>query len=174
MRIASERFLIDANAIITPYLNYYPFDFAPKFWEQLEINIENGSITILDLVKDEITKGEDSLSEWLKKISIGSFVDHRDGAIVGKYSEILQYIQTAGCYNSNALIKWSQNNVADPWLIATAKICNYTIITFEKPVGSLSDRNPSGNPKIPDICTKFEVEYNDLFYMMRQLSFKLG
>lgn len=29
--MADELFLIDANALITPHLTYYPFDFAPQF-----------------------------------------------------------------------------------------------------------------------------------------------
>ncbi len=28
--------------------NFYPFDFAKSFWNQMKINIENGNISILD------------------------------------------------------------------------------------------------------------------------------
>lgn len=28
-------FLIDSNSLITPHLTYYPFDFAPGFWNQI-------------------------------------------------------------------------------------------------------------------------------------------
>ena len=34
--MSSSIFLIDANSLITPHLTYYPFDFAPGFWEQIE------------------------------------------------------------------------------------------------------------------------------------------
>ena len=30
--MAQEKFLIDANAFMTPHLQYYPFDLAPSFW----------------------------------------------------------------------------------------------------------------------------------------------
>ena len=106
MNDASNHFLIDSNAIITPYLQYYPFDLMPKFWEQLEINIENGSICILDMVKNEILKGNDKLSEWIKGISISNLIDHRNANILDKYSEILDYIQNSGYYSSKALTEW--------------------------------------------------------------------
>jgi hypothetical protein len=174
MTDTSEKFLIDANAIITPYLSYYPFDFAPKFWGQLEAQIENGTVVILDLVKKEVEKGNDPLSQWMKNILIADIIDHRESTILGKYSEVLAYIQTSDCYNSKALAEWSQNNVADPWLIAAGSTYGYTIITFERPAGGLNAGNPSGHPKIPDVCSKFGVKYKDLYYMMRQLSFMLG
>ena len=32
----TPRFLVDTNTLITPYLNYYPFDFAPGFGNSLK------------------------------------------------------------------------------------------------------------------------------------------
>ena len=32
--MSKEIFLIDANSLITPYLTYYPFDFAESFWDK--------------------------------------------------------------------------------------------------------------------------------------------
>lgn len=173
MKSASNKFLIDTNAIITPYSSYYPFDFAPKFWEQMKTYIEDGSIVILDLVKNEIEKGNDKLSKWMKEINIANLIDHRDSKILDKYSEILTYIQTSNYYNSKALAEWSRNDVADPWLIAAGSVYGYIIITFERPV-EMDINNPSRHPKIPNVCSEFKVEYNDLYYMMRQLSFTLG
>ena len=47
-------FLIDSNSLITPKLNYYPLDLVPSFWDSLKEKIEDGSIAILDKVKEEI------------------------------------------------------------------------------------------------------------------------
>ncbi|MDI6619349.1 MAG: DUF4411 family protein [Clostridiales bacterium] len=149
------------------------FDFTPKFWQQMKIYIENGSIIIFDMVKNEIEKGNDELSKWIKGISITDLIDHRDSKIIEKYSEILTYIQASKYYSSKALAEWSKSNIADPWLIAAASTYGYTIITFERPV-SMDANNPSSHPKIPNICSEFKVKYNDLYYMMKQLSFKLG
>ena len=66
MTDTSEKFLIDSNAIITPYQQYYPFDFAKVFWDSLGRELQGGSIVLLELVRDEIVKGDGSLSEWAK------------------------------------------------------------------------------------------------------------
>ena len=73
-----------------------------------------------------------------------------------------------------ALDTWAQENVADPWLIASAAVNGYTLVTFEKPVGmNRSKRSPSKNAKIPDIALEFGVPVIDLYEMMKRLSIKL-
>ena len=72
-----EIFLIDSNSLITPHLEYYPFDFAESFWKQMEDHIVEGRIVILDVVKAEILMGKDSLQEWMEGLNIGTLVDHR-------------------------------------------------------------------------------------------------
>jgi hypothetical protein len=170
--MSTSSFLIDSNSFITPSLNYYPFDMLPKFWEQLQAHIEKGSIFILDMVKREIEQGDDELSNWICNIKIPQLIDHRTKEILFNYAEVLNYIQDSSFYSDRALNKWSQPTIADPWLIATALTYNLTIVSFEQPAGNLNSANRSNNPKIPDICSAFNVKYTNLFHMMRQLSFK--
>lgn len=35
-----EKYLLDANVFVTPYQNYYPFDFTPGFWNQLSPKLD--------------------------------------------------------------------------------------------------------------------------------------
>lgn len=166
-------FLIDSNALIAPYKSYYPFDIAPSFWDQVKDRTESGKIVVLDVVKAEVEKGEDELSEWIRELTIAEYIDHRRIDILEHYSDILTYIQTCEYYNPHALTNWANANVADPWLIATAIATGYTIVTFESPAGTLSKKNQSGRCKIPDICDAFSVKYENLFSMMRKLSISL-
>ena len=167
------KFLIDANSFITPHLTYYPFDFAPSFWSQMEERIADGSIVILDMVKDEILHGNDSLCEWMTSLNIGTYIDHRMPDILRNYGDVLQYVQKHPCYKQSALQEWSKASVADAWIIATAIACGYTIVTFEKAVGNLSERNPSKNAKIPNVASEFGVNVVSLYDMMRTLGFHL-
>lgn len=167
------KFLIDANSFITPHLTYYPFDFAPSFWSQMEERISDGSIVILDMVKDEILHGNDSLCEWMTSLNIRTYVDHRMPDILRNYGKVLQYVQNHPCYKQSALQEWSKASVADAWIIATAIACGYTIVTFEKAVGNLSERNPSKNAKIPNVASEFGVSVVSLYDMMRTLGFHL-
>ncbi len=172
MSMKAERFIVDSNALITPYRMYYPFDFASTFWKQLEYHIKQGSIVLLDMVKSELQNGEDSLCEWIAALPNDLIVDRRTPEIIKAYSEILTYIQDAPCYTDRALKGWSKTNIADPWIVAAGCVYGYTIVTFEQPDKPQGGNNKTNKVKIPDICTQFDVACKDLFYMMRQLSFK--
>lgn len=171
--MSEEIFLIDANSLITPHLTFYPFDFAPGFWSQLEQSIQDGRIAILDMVKAEILHGNDNLKEWMESIEIQRYIDHREPRILQKYGAILQHIQDSPCYKPASLSEWSRESVADPWLIAAAATYNYTIITFEEANKGLNSRSPSKNAKIPDVANEFGVKTEKLYYMMRELGLKL-
>ena len=115
-------YLIDSNSLITPSRTYYQFKFAPVFWERLEQEIIRGKIAILDLVKKEIGLGNDDLSKWLNGIEIGYYIDRRNEEIMLVYQEVLEHVRTNRCYKEAALKEWSNYNIADPWLIASAKV----------------------------------------------------
>lgn len=168
-----ERFLIDANALITPYESYYPFDFAESFWTQISEHIKTGSIVLLDMVKAEIMAGNDDLSKWMGALEIGAYIDHREPAIIQRYAEVLEYVKANPCYRPSALHEWSKNTVADAWIIASAAEKSLTVITFEPSNSGLNSRFPSKEAKIPDVCSAFSVEAKNLYYMMRSLGIRM-
>lgn len=165
-----EKFLIDANSFVTPYQNFYPFDITPGFWKQLKKALLSDSVFVLDVVKAEINKGDDELTEWISSISELKIMDRRNQSIMLKYGEVLKYLQNSPFYNDKALRVWSDANVADPWLIAAAAAKGHTIITFEQSAGIISEKNPSGRPKIPDVAKVFDVKCADLYYFMRKMN----
>ncbi len=165
----SEVYLIDANILITPYEQYYPFDLAQTFWQQMGTHISNGKIAILDMVRDEIYKGQDDLSNWLKGLHIAQMVSHKDQGVIVNYSQIIQYLQNSNLYKEPAMQEWANGSVADAWLIAAAMKHGYTLVTFEKPNMGLNAKSPSKKAKLPDVATQFNVKTVDLFYIMRQL-----
>ena len=83
--------------------------------------------------------------------------------------EIIQYIASCGLYKESALNTWAQGNIADPWLIASAKVNGYTLVTEEKPSSGLSKKTPNKGAKIPDVARYFGVKTIDVFDMMRKL-----
>lgn len=168
-----EKFLIDANSFITPYRQYYAFDLVPTYWEELTQKAKTGRIILLDMVKAEIDKGEDDLTNWLNETNNFVTCNHVSPAIISKYQEVMQYVQNCGFYKEQALHTWAPANIADPWLIATASVHGYTIITSEMPSGGLSKKNPNKNAKIPDVANAFGVKTENLFYMMRQLDISI-
>lgn len=169
--MVEEKFLLDANIFITPYKNYYPFDFAPSYWEQLLARLSLSNIAVLDLAKNEVSKGEDELSDWINNVEDITICSRVDSKIIENYSNVLTYLQNSSLYTDKALRAWSQSGIADPWLIAAGAAHGYTLVTFEESAGKIT--TPSGKPKIPDIARHFEVRCVSLFYFMRKLKFKL-
>lgn len=166
-------FLIDSNSFITPYRQYYSFDFARSFWDQLEQNIDSGKIAILDIVLEEVLKGNDELKDWGAGLKPERFIDHREAQILSYYREIMQYLQTSPYYKETALAEWAKATVADPWLIAAAKVHNCIIVTFEGPNSNPNEKQPWKMAKIPNVADEFGVQTVNLFSMMRTLQFKL-
>lgn len=169
-----EKFLIDSNSLMTASRQYYAQDIVPSFWTFLESKLTLGDILILDLVKDEIDKGDDFLKCWVDQHA-SEFVicKHVDQLIIEKYAEIMRYVQACGFYNDVGFASWAQANIADPWLIATAATYGHTIITFEQRSGNLSTKNKSKKVKIPDVADNFGFAVRDLYYMMRYMKFKI-
>lgn len=169
-----EKFLIDANTLMSAARLYYAYDLLPSFWEVFGNKIKEGNVILLDFVKDEINKGEDELQRWvMERQNDFQCCNHVDPEIISKYADIMRYIQECGLYNERGLNAWAKNNVADPWLIAAAIAKGYTIITFEQSAGPLNSRNKSGKVKIPDVASYFGVKVQTLYYMMRQLKIKI-
>lgn len=174
MVTSSETFLIDANALITPYRQYYAFDIAPSFWEKLADAFKRKQIVLLDKVKDEVLKGDDDLTKWIKaNEDIIDVCDYKTESVIANYQAVLQYIQTCGLYKESALATWAPANIADPWLIAAAKSNNYTIVTSEFPSRGLSTKTPNKSAKIPDVARALDVKTISLFEMMRRIGIVL-
>ncbi|HIU57248.1 MAG TPA: DUF4411 family protein [Candidatus Ornithomonoglobus merdipullorum] len=172
--MSDEHFIIDSNSLITPYSAYYSFELAPGFWAQLERSIADGSVSILDMVKTELTKGNDPLVDWINNIMIGKYIRHSEPDIISVYEQVVQYIYSEPCYSDAAFMEWGRVDVADPWLIAASSVYGCKLVTFEKRNLNLNPSYPSKNPKIPDVAKEFGVTTCDLFYMMRTLGFRLN
>lgn len=167
----SQKYLIDANSLIRPARAYYPFDFAPSFWQQLRPKISLDKIAVLDKVQEEILKGTDELSAWISDLPNECILSTQEIQIIQMYRDVLSFIQQSDQYSDATLRLWSRENVADPWLIAAAKVYGYTLLSFEQSAGRITTR--SNNPKLPDVAHHFQVPYTSLFNMMRNESFIL-
>lgn len=171
--MVEEKFLIDSNSFMAPYRQYYAFDLIPSYWDKLSKCTESGRLILLDIVKSEIDKGADDLTDWVSEQGGFEICNHITTEIINKYQEVLQYVQSCGLYKEQALQAWAPGDIADPWLIAAAAVNGYTIITYEVPSGGLSVKNPNKTAKIPDVAKAFDVKTANLFYMMRQLGIKI-
>jgi len=169
--LISNKFLIDANCLITPKNQYYAFDLVQTFWDELDKNIKAGHILILDKVFNEIIKGGDELSEWLKEYASYK-IDSGTSETIKKYMDIILYIHNSDLYKPNAENEWKQADIADGFLIAAACVHNCKIITNERLNLNLNPGSATKHPKIPDVAKNFNVDCVNIFDVMRDLKFK--
>lgn len=166
-------YVLDANVFITSANNYYPLDIAPSFWRQLGDIMCDGETIIIDAVFNEVTCKDDGLSDWLKsnvpedKIVECAYSEN----VVKQYKSILEWIKDDDKYSDAALSKWSDQRVADPWIIAVAAVKNAKIVTCEGKSGAIS--SICNNPKIPNIAEAFGVECITVQDYMREMSIVL-
>lgn len=168
-------FLIDSDTLIEASQKFYTFNFAPGFWRFMKGKIDDGSVIILDKVYHEIVnEGNDELSKWLLNIQQCPQISYKELDIVETYRKIVNYIKNSDFYTSLAFDNWSKDNIADPWIVACAKVKSYIVVTFESANSkNLNVHSKSKNPKIPDVCDTFGVKWTNLYGMLRELNFTL-
>lgn len=173
-----RKYLIDSNSFMESAEKFYNYEIAPTYWIKLiDAASKKGCLYVLDVVADEISRGKDDdpLRVWFSEneSSFNRISQSSDNMIVGIYAQVLQYVQECGYYNEKALRNWSNDGIADPWLIAAAKVHDLVIVTFERRQGGLSTTSKTGCVKIPDVADYFDVETISLYTMMRELGIRL-
>lgn len=168
-----NKFLIDSNALMEPFRFYYAFDLIPAYWIELKKFFDSGQIVVLDAVKNEVDKGGDDLALWLSTIDNLVVIPKVTEETIKNYQDILEFIKSSGYYKEEAFRAWAPSSVADPWLIASAKVNDFTLVTQEVPSGGLSKKTPNKKAKIPDIARFFEVKTISIYDMMRTLGIRI-
>ena len=169
--LINPTFLIDANCLIEPYNRYYSPQLAlsTPFWRHLHDLVNTGQVAIIDKVRDEVYGHNcpevDTLLDEVNSIVLAC---EKEGGIVQAYRTVLnQVANPENGYQSTAFHEWSNRRIADPWLIATAKFYDATIVTFEQPQAE-SDR-PWRHPKIPTVASQLSVNTVSLFAFMQDV-----
>lgn len=164
-------FLLDTDVLIAAKNLYYQMDRVPQFWIWILRQAMYGRIKIPTKVIDEILRGTDELSQWVKSnrgiLELDEEVDARD------WSETL----TKG-YGYSSILTAQQDLVeqrADPFLIAHALSDTSVrrVVTLEKaPTAPTNLPNPI-NRRIPTVCDLLDIEHLDTFDLIRELDFRI-
>ena len=159
---------MDADSLIRPHREAYPFDMVRPFWDFLEIKAKEGIIgspeIIFNMELTPASNNPDALYQWAKE-QLGILFYPVENPIQICYSEIVNHVQNCGKYKQQWVASFLSG--ADPWVIAYAMAMGGKIVTFEK-----SEPN-SKRPKIPDIADYFGVKHISLYEMLKELGFKL-
>jgi len=144
-------YVFDTNSLSVLFDNFY-LDRFPSLWEKFDQLILVGGIVSVREVYNEITRRERDtrLIEWAK--------NQRELFVQPTVKEMQFVSQIFAVPHFRALIRKKETlvgtPVADPFLIAKAKVDSRLLVTQEtlKPNAA----------KIPNVCEKFGVPYTNL------------
>ena len=142
--MTQARYCFDTSSLLTSWLYNYQILNFPKFWEDLSGLFANGEAVIAEEIYYEFERKSDDLFSWVKA-NVSTIVPP-SLPIQDKVRKILsQYPR---------LIDTRKNRSGgDPFLIATASIENYTVVTQE-----LASDNQD-KPKIPTVCDALKIRW---------------
>lgn len=155
-------YLFDTNIFVESKKNL-PMDVWPTFWKKMTELINSGGIHSIDKVKDEIDKGGDELTDWLRANAPRGFFLRQDAAIMAKLAETVRWAKNCPKGFTPAAVA-GYADVADSYLVATAAARNMTLVTFEK-----SNPQRKNRVMIPDACNAIGARCCDLNTALREL-----
>jgi len=150
-------YCIDTSAILDGWVRYYPRDVFPTLWDKLEKMIAEGRLVAPDEVLKELSRNDDDLHRWAR-LQDGMFCPLEDDVQIAT-------TQILGTFPK--LVNNERNrSIADPFVIAVAKVRKLAVVTGEKRKGNTS------RPKIPDVCEAYGIRCLTLLELMKSEGWK--
>ena len=149
-------FVIDTNSLAV-LKNYYPTTFA-SLWQEIDGLVARGELVSVEEVYNESQRRLDSthLSEWVERNrSIFAPPTAEEMAFVAEIFQVPHFQQLV---SEDALLRGGF--VADPWLIARARLLGGCVITEEK-------HKPNA-AKIPNVCEHFGTSFCNIQALMER------
>lgn len=136
--ILDSSFFIDASRL------HLPLNTHPSFWDWLLTLAEKETVSIPEMVYDELSAGNDSLTIWMKA--------HKEAFAnqTVTFAEIGRVMAEGYGTIDEILLEGLK---ADPWVIAHALEVGGTVVTSERPGNQTAPRNK----KIPSVCAVLGV-----------------
>ncbi len=161
MSTESQKYCLDANALIQAWQFYYSPKFCPDYWTLLnELGLKK-RIFLPQLVFEEITHAEDDLADWLKRSNI------RVHKIDESVTQCLKKIYDANPVHKFLVDNTKQRSLADPWVVAHALTeNNVCVVTKEEKVTAKN----TTRIKIPNVCDNMGVRWVNDFQLIEELN----
>lgn len=153
-------YIFDTNSFIV-ISHYFPERF-PTFWKQLDDYILGGRILSVREVFNELNNNSSKphLLEWMKKNKdIFLIPSHSEMTFVNSIFQVPHFQ-----YLVSAKQRLKGTPVADPFVIASAKIKGACVVTEE-----YKKKNAA---RIPNICDHFEIDCTNIEGFMRMESWE--
>jgi len=159
MSADAENYVLDANAFIQAKRRFYGLDFCPGYWQALVWYQRRERLCSIDRVRDELLRGGDDLSEWVRdQFGNAAFAATSTSEVADVFRQMLEWVMAQAQFLDPA--KDGFQHVADGWLAAFAKAEEFDPVARKK-------------VPLPNVCRAFDVEVITPFEMLRRLNVKL-
>lgn len=153
-------YLLDANTLIEAKNRYYRMAVCPAYWTWIQRSHGAGMVSSIDLVGDELMRGNDELAAWSKD-QTALFMPVSDDGTQQAFAVIAAHVaEQAGQMKPGALDEFLSG--ADPWLIAKAMALQDAVVVTHEQFNLEMRRKFS----IPNICHHFGVQWIDTFELL--------
>ena len=160
-----HNYLIDSDVLITAKNRYYAFPICPGFWNGILHGHSCRHLYSIDQVRKELLLGNDDLAQWVRQsVPAGFFLTSESDEIAAAYGEVIRWVTGHTQYRDEARTRFASG--ADGWLVAHGIVTGQTVVTNEQP------RPKSHSVKLPDVCNRFGVKFEDTFAMLNKLGVK--
>jgi predicted nucleic acid-binding protein len=150
-------YCIDTSALIAAWYERYKPNRFPKLWERFDDLINSSRLYSSTMVLDECSRRSPELHGWLRDrdqmfLVPDAPVQARVAHIVNTYTGLVQ--------------QGKEKFSADPFLIATAEVNGYTVVTEET--------GPDSLRKIPGVCGALGVPCLNLMNLFDAENWVIG
>jgi len=160
-------YVLDADTFMTAHRNHYRFSFCPAYWQALLDHFGNGKVLSIVPVRNELLKGKDVLSDWVRdEVPEEFFHATTDPKVTQAYSTIVQWVASLEHLQSAVPAKFASG--ADGWLVAFAKVHELSVCSYE-----VSSPESRANIKLPDVARHFGVTCLKPQEMLEHLGVKM-
>jgi len=168
--VLPPRYVLDTSFFTQAQRSYYAFDIAQSFWDYLVQLANQGIITSIDKVYDEIARGKDDLCEWAQQKLPAQFFCNTDNSsdVLRNYQSLISWSSFHTQFTDNAKAEFAQYNEADAWVVAFAISNRLTVVSQETFSADVKRRIP-----IPNVCREFNVRHIDTFAFLREQGFSM-
>lgn len=113
--VLPPRYVLDTSLFTQAKRSYYAFDIARSFWQHLVKSTNEGIITSIDKVYNEIERGKDDLYVWVQQNLPLQFFCSTDNSpeVLVNYQQLIGLSSSNTQFTINAKTEFAQYDEAD-------------------------------------------------------------
>lgn len=144
---------LDSSGFLDAWVRNYPQDVFGSIWNQMDQPARSGLIVIVDEALRELNRKDDGAYKWICA---------RPSMIVSTNEAIQLEVRNILASYPRLIDSGKNRSGGDPFVVATARLLGYSVITGEMPTGKLA------KPKIPDVCRALGIPCLNILEFFRQ------